>query len=186
MADTHKTNTSNHEKGKDSVYAPDFIELWKELYFKTESAWADALREFVGTKTFVKYLDTLLNQNLAGEKITRQYADRYFEIVPVVSKKDIARVAELVISLEEKIDTLEFELLGTFRSATDSLIKLAEYGKKNNEQIAELQQQITALDKKVDSLSKRLYNASKIIDSSGKSSTTGQKTTRRKKADSEL
>lgn len=181
MADASNNKSPNREK-EDAVYVPDFTDLWKELYFKTEKAWADAFREFVGTKTFVRYLDTVLDNNLSSEKVIRQNVDRYFEAGPIPSKKDIARVAELVISLEEKQDTMEFELLGTVEKAADSLIKMVEFGQNTRDELDSIEQKIALLDKKVDSLNKKLDNTNKKLNVS-KETSTGKKNTRSKKRD---
>lgn len=54
----------NSQADGNKIILPDFAELWKEIYFRTEGAWADAFKEFVSTDTFVKMLDQSLTQHL--------------------------------------------------------------------------------------------------------------------------
>jgi polyhydroxyalkanoic acid synthase PhaR subunit len=115
---------SMNSNDKEKIHMPDFAELWKEMYFKTETAWADAFKELISTQTFVGIINKALEQNLSNENVTRQMVDKYMEISPVPSKKDIARVAELVISLEEKIDQLEYQFSQTMGMSI-SLIRSA-------------------------------------------------------------
>ena len=104
------------DKVKNDIQIPDMAELWKEMYFTTEGDWAKTMKSFISTETFVAMLDKTLEQYLAMSKISRQQMDKFSEKGVVPSKKDIARVAELVISLEEKIDMMEFQFFDNFKS----------------------------------------------------------------------
>lgn len=152
MADQQKKTIVNDHDVQEKISIPDFSELWKELYFKTESAWAEAFREFISTKTFVNMMDNMLAQHLFNEKITRQNLERYFEATPMPSKKDIARVAELVISLEEKIDSLEIKSIQALQSMAESLIKMVDYQDTMQKELAALSQENQALHKRLDAL----------------------------------
>lgn len=154
MSDDSKKTPGNN----DQVSVPDFSELWKELYFKNEAIWAEAFKNYLSTKSFVNMMDTTLDQHLTLEKMTRQNLDKFFETTPVPSKQDVARVGELVISLEEKIDTIEFQLLNNFQSMADSLIKIADYQGKLKNQFSELKKEINSLGKRLDKLEKNLMS----------------------------
>jgi polyhydroxyalkanoic acid synthase PhaR subunit len=138
---------SMNSNDKEKIHMPDFAELWKEMYFKTETAWADAFKELISTQTFVGIINKALEQNLSNENVTRQMVDKYMEISPVPSKKDIARVAELVISLEEKIDQLEYQFSQTMGKMADSLIKMADHQASLKEELHSLQQSLTKASK---------------------------------------
>lgn len=138
---------TNSQADGNKIIFPDFAELWKELYFKTESAWADAFREFVSTDTFVEMLDQSLNQHLSIEKVTRQNIDKLFEYGAMPSKKDLARVAELVISVEEKVDNLDFQLVDNINRMAGSLLNMLPFLEANQKQINELKEQIQDVSK---------------------------------------
>lgn len=163
-------STRNNAKGQDEVLMPDLASLWKELYFKTEAAWAAAFKDFVSTDTFVNMMSSTLDQYLAFEKIKRQNYEKYFELNPMASKKDIARVAELIISLEEKVDNLEFELVDNLRSMLDSLYKMLEVQEKYRGEIQSLNQELKTANKKIDNLNKKLNTLNKAPRGAKKSS----------------
>lgn len=142
----------------EQVSVPDFSELWKELYFKNEAIWAEAFKNYLSTKSFVNMMDTTLDQHLTLEKMTRQNLEKFFETTLVPSKQDVARVGELVISLEEKIDTIEFQLLNNFQSMANSLIKMADYQEDIKKQLASLEKELKTLGKRLDKLEKKLVS----------------------------
>lgn len=109
---------------QEEVVVPDLAEVWKELYYSTEKAWAEAFKDFISTDTFVNMLDKTLEQYLAYEKMSRESIDKYCEMNPMASKKDIARVAELVVSLEDKLDDMEFQLFDNIRVIADNMLKI--------------------------------------------------------------
>ncbi|CFX05575.1 Uncharacterized [Syntrophomonas zehnderi OL-4] len=137
------------------IIFPDLAELWKEMYFKTEGAWAEALKDFVSTETFIKMLDQTLNQHLSIEKITRQNMDRMFEYSATPSKKDLARIAELVISVEDKVDNLDFQLVENINKTTDTLLKMLSLMEKGQQEINAIKAQNEELDQQIKALSKQ-------------------------------
>ncbi|HRX22264.1 MAG TPA: hypothetical protein P5273_11185 [Syntrophomonadaceae bacterium] len=165
---------SMNSNDKEKIHMPDFAELWKEMYFKTETAWADAFKELISTQTFVGIINKALEQNLSNENVTRQMVDKYMEISPVPSKKDIARVAELVISLEEKIDQLEYQFSQTMGKMADSLIKMADHQASLKEELHSLQQSLTKVEKKLETVNKKV-NAPKKEKSAAKEKPTSKK-----------
>ena len=138
----------------EQVSVPDFSELWKNLYFNNEAIWAEAFKNYLSTKSFVNMMDTTLDQHLTLEKMTRQNLAKFFETTPVPSKQDVARVGELVISLEEKIDTIEFQLLNNFQSMANSLIKMADYQEDIKKQLAAMGKELKTMGSRLDKLEK--------------------------------
>ncbi|MGI5880974.1 MAG: hypothetical protein ACOX6L_10340 [Syntrophomonadaceae bacterium] len=138
----------------EQVSVPDFSELWKNLYFNNEAIWAEAFKDYLSTKSFVNMMDTSLDKHLTLEKLTRQNLEKFFETTPVPSKQDVARVGELVISLEEKIDTIEFQLLNNFQSMADSLIKMADYQEDIKKQLAAMGKELKTMGSRLDKLEK--------------------------------
>lgn len=135
----------NSQADGNKIIFPDFSELWKDLYFKNESAWADAFKKFVSTETFVKMLDQTLAQHLSLEKIAKQNMDKLFGLSSAPSKQDIARIAELVISVEEKVDSLDYQLLDNINRMADSLLTLTGLLEKNHQQFTVINRQNTEL-----------------------------------------
>ncbi|NLB89453.1 MAG: hypothetical protein GX790_09595 [Syntrophomonadaceae bacterium] len=157
---------------KEEINVPDFTELWKEIYFNTEAAWAEIFKELISTQAFVSFLNKSLESNLAYEKITRQTVDKYMEMSPVPSKKDIARVAELVISLEEKIDGIEFQFNHTISNMADSLLKMVDYQANMKEELLSLRQDLNKLEKKLEIMNKKLTTLNKELEGTKKKAKT--------------
>lgn len=153
------------DKGN-NIQMPDFAEVWKEMYFSNEHDWARTLKGFIATETFVSLLDKTLEQYLAYNKVSRQQMEKIGEKGINPTKKDIARVAELVISMEEKIDSMDFQLFGNFGKMTDSLLKMADYQVKIKEEIVSLKQEMAELNSKID----KLINHPKDKNTGGRSS----------------
>lgn len=162
----------NKNNQKEEINIPDFTELWKEIYFKTEAAWAEIFKELISTQAFVNYLNKSLEGNLAYEKVLRQSIDKYMEKSPVPSKKDISRVAELVISLEEKIDGLEFQFNQTISNMADSLLKIVDYQASVKEEISSLRQDLNKLEKKLEIMNKKLTTLNKELEGTKKKAKT--------------
>ncbi len=159
---------------KEEIQIPDFTELWKEMYFKTESAWAEAFKELISTQTFVGLINKSLDQHLSNEKVSRQIIDKYMEMSPVPSKKDISRVAELVISLEEKIDEMEFQFTHTMASMADSLLKMVDYQAGVKDELNGLRQDLSQIEKKLDNLNKKVTAVGKEPRATKKKTTAAQ------------
>lgn len=156
---------------KEEIHLPDFTELWKEIYFKTEAAWAETFKELISTQAFVSFINKSLENNLAYEKVARQSIDKYMEMSPVPSKKDISRVAELVISLEEKIDSIEFQFNHTISNMADSLLKMVDYQAQIKEELLALRQDLNKLEKKLETVNKKVTTLKKEPQSTKKKTT---------------
>lgn len=137
------------QDSREEIFIPDFAELWKEMYFKTESVWAEAFKELISTQTFVGLINKSLDHHLSNEKVVRQMIDKYMGMSPVPSKKDLSRVAELVISLEEKIDAMEFQFSHTMVRMADSLLKLADHQAGAKDELTTLRRELDQIEKKL-------------------------------------
>lgn len=175
MAEEKKRAQEGDQGKTEEVFIPDFSELWKELYFRTEDAWSEAFREFISTKSFVQMMDHMLEQHLFYEKAARQQMDRYFEASPVPSKKDIARVAELVLSLEEKVDGLETQFGQALQSLADNLLKMVQHQENLHKELAGLRQENQSLSKKLEGMNKKLNTLSKEKSTARKKAQTQEK-----------
>ncbi|MGE5391674.1 MAG: hypothetical protein ACM3PE_11495, partial [Deltaproteobacteria bacterium] len=157
-------------------------ELWKEMYFKNEDAWTQATKEFITTQTFVTALDHVKDQLLNYHKLSEQNLDNYYKVHPVPSKKDIARVAELVIGLEDKVDELDLQFSTNINRITAGLIKLVDFNSNLKDEVKVLRQENQAMQNKLDDImallaSKPEIPATPVLTDSN---TTPKKRTRKK------
>jgi len=94
--------TNAEETGR----ATDPFELWRQLYETNEKAWGAALEQAMGSSEFGESSGKLLETMLAAQKSVRDNMRTYLETMNVPTREDIARLGELVVGLEEKIDQI--------------------------------------------------------------------------------
>jgi hypothetical protein len=85
----------------------DPYKVWKQLYFSAEETMSSSLKKSVNTGEFANGIEFILNSYLQYLKMHNDYISRYMKDSPFSSKYDVARVAELVVALENKLDGLE-------------------------------------------------------------------------------
>jgi BMFP domain-containing protein YqiC len=84
----------------------DAFEVWRRLYDTNERAWSAALEQTMASPEFGESSGKLLETMLAAQKSVRDNMRTYLETMNLPTREDIARLGELVIGLEEKIDQL--------------------------------------------------------------------------------
>ncbi len=94
--------------GRDTTADP--FELWKQLYEANERAWGSALEAATATPAFAESQGKLLETFVAAQKVVRDNTRAYLEMINVPTREDIARLGELIVGLEEKIDQLDDRL----------------------------------------------------------------------------
>ncbi|HHV16148.1 MAG TPA: hypothetical protein GXX58_06185 [Gelria sp.] len=161
--DSSKTKQKQAEPG-DNVKMPDIVELWKELYFNTEESWASATRELIASKSFINVLDQIRDQYLSLYEVSQQNMDQLLEANPLPSKRDVARIAELIIGLEDKIDDFDLHFANNISKLTSSMIKLVEFQELMKQEISELKQQNASISKRFDTVNRKLDNINKRFD----------------------
>jgi polyhydroxyalkanoic acid synthase PhaR subunit len=85
----------------------DPYKVWKQLYFSAEDTMSSNVKKAVNTGEFANGIEFILNSYLQYLKMHNEYISRYMKDSPFSSKYDVARVAELVVALENKLDGLE-------------------------------------------------------------------------------
>lgn len=182
MSDDKNQNTQDA-----SMWFPNFVELWKEFYFKTEEAWADAFREYVSTDSFVQVLTQTLDMHLSFEKLFRENMDRFMAEQAIPSKKDIARVAELILAVEDKMDMQEMQNMELARRVSESLTvlidaqnKLIETQVKQTKKIQTMEKELKMLRKQVAALPAEEKAAAKSNSKKSKAAGSKKKTDSKK------
>ena len=77
-----------------------------------ERAWSAALEQAMGSAEFGESSGKLLETMLAAQKSVRDNMRTYLETMNVPTREDIARLGELVVGLEEKVDQVVDRLDG--------------------------------------------------------------------------
>ena len=94
-------------KTEDAGPTTDPFEVWRQLYDTNERTWSAALEQAMGSPEFGESSWKLLETMLAAQKSVRDNMRTYLETIKTIdvpTRKDIARLGELVIGLEKKID----------------------------------------------------------------------------------
>ncbi len=89
---------------------PDAFELWRQIYETNERAWNTVLERTVSNPAFAESSGKLLETFLSAQKTVRDNMRTYLEQVNLPTREDIARIGELIVSLEEKVDQLDDRL----------------------------------------------------------------------------
>lgn len=137
---------------------PDFTEAWKRLYFESEEALARSVKEFIASQSFVSLLEQMGGCYLSAYKATSQNLDRFFANHPLPTKKDIARIAALVVSVEEKLDRFDSDLSAGMAVLTNNLIKLVESQLAFQNEMASIKENLQSIQNRL-SLYESQHNA---------------------------
>jgi polyhydroxyalkanoic acid synthase PhaR subunit len=95
----------------------DPFEIWRQMYDANERAWTAALEQAMGSREFGESSGKLLETLLAAQKSVRDNMRTYLETMNVPTREDIARLGELVVGLEEKVDQV-IDRLDTIETAS--------------------------------------------------------------------
>jgi hypothetical protein len=132
----------------------DPFEMWRQLYDTNERAWTAALEHAMGQPDFSDSSGKLLETMLAAQKSVRDNMRTYLETMNVPTREDIARLGELVVGLEEKVDQGADRLDAIEDAVRDTLRTSLETIKTMNlptrEDVARLGELVGGLDKKID------------------------------------
>ena len=107
-------------KTQDQTEAGDPYETWRQLYDANERAWTAALEETMSSPEYEESSGKMLEAMLAAQKSVRDNMRTYLETMNVPTREDIARLGELVVGLEEKIDQV-VDRLDTIETAIGAL-----------------------------------------------------------------
>lgn len=119
-------------------------EFWKRAYFMNESSITAVVREGVETQAFANYIDVILNSYLQYLKLYTRISQQWANYLPFATRHDTARVAKLVVSLENKVDRIEDQILDDLAEIKEDIAQLKVNKDTNN--VSDLEN----LDKKID------------------------------------
>src|ERR1700736_6001388 len=98
----------------------DPFELWRQIYETNERAWNAVLERTVNNPAFAESSGKILETFLSAQKTVRDNMRQYLEQINLPTREDIARLGELIVSLEEKIDQLDDRLARVERAVTEA------------------------------------------------------------------
>ena len=126
------------EEAREKMFAggnmpADPFSFYKQWYDATSETWSKVVGDIISTQEFSHASSQYLDNYLSFIKASRRVYEEYFKNLQLPTRSDIARVAGLVVSLEDKVDQIDDaiedfeEHIGqmvtndTFNSLTDRL-----------------------------------------------------------------
>lgn len=95
--------------------------FYKQWYDATSETWSKVVGDIITTDEFNKASSQFMENYLSFVKTSRRAYEEYFKNLQLPTRSDITRIAEMIVLLEEKVDTIE----DTFESVDDSIGQLA-------------------------------------------------------------
>ena len=93
----------------------DPFEFWRQIYETNEHAWNTLLAGGVSNPSFAKSNGKILEVLLSAQRTVRDNTRAYLEQMNFPTREDIARLGELIVALEEKVDQVD-DRLATFEA----------------------------------------------------------------------
>jgi polyhydroxyalkanoic acid synthase PhaR subunit len=98
----------------------DPFELWRQIYETNEKAWNAVLERTVNNPAFAESSGKIMETFLAAQKTVRDNMKSYLEGINLPTREDIARLGELIVALEEKVDQLDDRLARIEHAVTEA------------------------------------------------------------------
>jgi polyhydroxyalkanoic acid synthase PhaR subunit len=96
----------------EGAIAADPFTLFKQWYDATSETWSKAVGDIIGSDKFMQMASQFLESYTSFARTFHRASEEYFSNLQLPTRSDIARVAELVINVEEKVDQLDFAFEG--------------------------------------------------------------------------
>jgi polyhydroxyalkanoic acid synthase PhaR subunit len=134
----------------------------KQWYDATNEIWSKVVGDIIGTEKFMDMASQFLESYTSFTRTFSRASEAYFSRLQLPTRSDIARVAELVINLEDKVDRLDNE----FESFEDRYMQITtgEAISGLSGRLERVESDIAALPAAVESLEKRLERVESKLD----------------------
>jgi len=144
------------------VLPADPFTFLKQWYDATNETWSKAVGDIIGTEKFLEMGSQFLESYTSFTRTFNRASEAYFSRLQLATRSDIARVAELVVNLEDKVDRLDNE----FEDFEDTYTQMTK-DKATSELLGRLESvesNVAALPAAVESLGKRLDRVESKLD----------------------
>ena len=125
--------------------------FFKQWYESSQEAWSKAIDDIIGNEKFVEAASHYMESYTTFYKNFRTLNEDYFSHLQLTTRSDVARVAEMIIALENKVDSIQ-DAFEDFQSLYPQLATLAAIQQLASQQQALEHQldQLPATFKKID------------------------------------
>ena len=144
------------EKAQERIYSGqplslDPFEMFREWYDVTSKPWSRTVEENLASEQFLAFAEPGLENYSYLIRTFRRASEAYFKTLQLPTLSDIARVAELVVDLEEKVDTIEDAIEQAkeqqAQQSTTTMEKIADMEQRLDQIGTRLERILTLLEK---------------------------------------
>ena len=96
--------------GAEASQSADPFEAWRKFYEANEQIWAKAAKDTTNTAQFAEMQGKMLETFLTFQRAARDGMNAQLATMNLPSRDDVARLGELILGLEEKIDAIDDRL----------------------------------------------------------------------------
>jgi polyhydroxyalkanoic acid synthase PhaR subunit len=118
--------------------------FFKQWFDASSETWSKVVGDIIGDEKFVENASQLMESYTSYYMVTRRANEDYFRNLQLPTRSDLARVAEIIVALEEKVDRID----EAFDDIEDGSSQLATRGS-----LADLEGRLSRVEKKLDTLS---------------------------------
>src|SRR5258705_1265419 len=122
----------------------DPLSFFREWYERTSETWSTVVGDVIGTEAFIQSASRFLDSYTSYNRTLRQTAETQLHTMQMPTRSDIARVAGLVVALEDKVDQLQ----DAFDARADEQAPQAA----TLDAVTTLDKRISGIESKVDAL----------------------------------
>jgi len=132
--------------------------FFKQWYDATNETLSAAIGEAIGSDKFMEVSSEFLNDYANLYALTRHINEDYLHNLQLPTRTDIARVAELLVNLEDKVDRIENQLEDVADDAGHGLSQLDDVQQRLaaveslEQRVGQLEQRLEGIESKLDTL----------------------------------
>ncbi|QIZ07761.1 hypothetical protein HFZ78_14365 [Priestia megaterium] len=131
-----------------------FYEMWKDYYSQYSNIFDDQITKHFPSQA----VGQMLEMNVQIKKMLNETTERYYELVNLPSRNDLAHISSQIVKIDAKVDDLE---------------EFTQQTKDNQRDAVQLQREIANLKKDMKSLDTKLYQILTLLNSPKVSNTKG-------------
>jgi polyhydroxyalkanoic acid synthase PhaR subunit len=128
----------------------DPIAVLKDWYDTSSEKWSKAFGDAIRTEQFVEAMSYIVESYTSFSSMFRRASEAYFSNLQLPTRSDIARLARLVVNLEEKVDRIEdsLEHIGNDSAQVIAGTSLQRLDARLEQVESKLEKMLTVLEKK--------------------------------------
>jgi polyhydroxyalkanoic acid synthase PhaR subunit len=129
--------------------------FFKQWYDATNETWSTLVGNVIGTEKFMEVSSEFLKSYASFYGTLRRASEEYFRNLQIPTRSDIARVAGLVVNLEEKVDRVD-SALGDFEDGVGSNLSRFPVVLQKLENVEHLELRVESLEQRLNRMEGKL------------------------------